>query len=329
MSTSVANLDVTQYVKVNSSRKSITLQSFRDEVRIALSNVKPSVENTVHHTLNGGDNPLQFLNIENDVWVLAMTSTSRLAITETDVVGNRDYYAEVAQGNIAGHSIATIQGENLDVDTSLPENLWCAGGLMVYPTSDEQWQVVSDSTEDNINGVGAQIVAVQYLDSSYNAQFEMVELNGVTPVQMVATDCYRSISVTVVQVGTSGSNQGLIGVTSIVSGNPRLCMNINYNISSHGFFTVPIGKTAYFTYGHSAIGKNKDAKIDIYITNGDNGIFVKSAFADLFQNSVVFLPKAPVGGFSEKTDIQFRCTTLNNNTDATAFLQILLVDNEN
>jgi len=83
MSTTMANLDTTQYVKVNSVRESITLQSFRDEVRITFSNDKPAMGNTVFHTLNGSDDPLQLLNIDTDVWVLAMTDRSGLAITET------------------------------------------------------------------------------------------------------------------------------------------------------------------------------------------------------------------------------------------------------
>lgn len=83
MSTSVANLDTTQYVKINSSRRNIVLQSTRDEVRIVLSDVKPSRSNTVFHTLNGGDAPLYLSNIDTDVWALSITGRSKLVITET------------------------------------------------------------------------------------------------------------------------------------------------------------------------------------------------------------------------------------------------------
>lgn len=338
MGTSVANLDVTQYVKVNSTHASITLQSSRDAVRVALSNVKPSLDNSVFHTLGGDDNPLQFLNIESDVWVLATSVHSNLVVTETDTVGKKDWYAEIIKGNVPGHSIVSVQGENLDVDVASPENLWGAGGRMVYPVAGEQWRVSSDNVNDSLSGDGAQIVAVHYLDVNYEEQVELVEMNGVSPVTMTATNCFRPISVTTVQAGSTlsntvqsvstQSNTGAITVFDSVTGNPRLDMQPLYNRSLHGFFTVPAGKTGYFIYGHSALGKNKDGKIDLYITSGDNGIFIKNSFADLFQNSVVFLPKAPIGQLTEKTDIQFICTTLNNNTDASAFVQMLLVDNE-
>ena len=90
MGTSVANLSTAEYVKINSGRKSITLQSIRDEVRIVLSSVKPALGNVVFHTLNGGDDPLQFSNIDTDVWALAITDTSKLVITETRLTSTAD-----------------------------------------------------------------------------------------------------------------------------------------------------------------------------------------------------------------------------------------------
>ena len=83
MATSVANLDITQYVKVNSQQGSVTLQSLRDTVRVVFSDVKPTRDNSVFHTLGDKDNPLQISDIDSDVWVLSMTDTSSLVITET------------------------------------------------------------------------------------------------------------------------------------------------------------------------------------------------------------------------------------------------------
>lgn len=328
MTTRSVNLSTTEYVKANQDRKSALLQSFRDEVRLVMSDVKPALGNTVFHTLKGGDRPQQLYNMDGDIWALAMTDRSKLTITETDNIGRNDWYTEVAKGDVVGHELAIVEGENLDVDITQPENLWCAGGLMVYPTAGEQWQIVSDSDDDSVAGVGAQLVILEYLDTDYEPQTEIIALDGTTPVLTVALDCFRPMRLLVIQVGAEGANQGNIAMTDVATGNPRICLTATYNRSAHGFFTVPAGKTAYFIYGHSAIGKNKDSKIDIYTTHGDNGVLMKSAFADLFQNSVVFIPKAPVGGFIEKSDIQFRCTTLNVNTDASAFLQLMLVDNE-
>lgn len=83
MSTSVANLDVTQYVKINSNAGSFTIQSHRDTVRVVVSDTKPALANTAFHEL-GGDTQ-SFMEIpytEEDVWVLAMTNRSKITITD-------------------------------------------------------------------------------------------------------------------------------------------------------------------------------------------------------------------------------------------------------
>lgn len=51
MTTSVANLDTTQYVKVNIGLNPITLQAHRDAVRIVFSDAKPAKSNTAFHIL--------------------------------------------------------------------------------------------------------------------------------------------------------------------------------------------------------------------------------------------------------------------------------------
>ena len=184
MTTSVANLDPTQYVKVNTNRNSITLQSMRDEIRIALSDVEPAISNTVFHTLNGGDNPLQFLNIETDVWVLSMTNRSKLTITETDAVGKpSDFFTEVGKGNVPGHSFVAIVGHNPSCSTTNFDDIWAGGGNMVLPTTGEELEIVSDSPLDTAGGDGARTVLISTLDTDLNPiSTAPVTLNGTSAV---------------------------------------------------------------------------------------------------------------------------------------------------
>lgn len=81
MSTSRANLDVTQYVKVADSGVYLLLQSHRDTVRVVFSDIKPAKSNTTFHELGGNNEPLSIPYTETDVWVLAMTECSALTIT--------------------------------------------------------------------------------------------------------------------------------------------------------------------------------------------------------------------------------------------------------
>lgn len=83
MSTVVANLDTTQYVKVSAGETSLVLQSHRDTVRIAFGHVRPARGNTAFHELGGAGKesmlPVPFTR--ESVWALAMTDRSSLSIT--------------------------------------------------------------------------------------------------------------------------------------------------------------------------------------------------------------------------------------------------------
>lgn len=84
MATTRVNLDTTQYVRVTSDplvASSLLLQSHRDTVRIAFSDVKPVKGNEVFHELGGEHPPLNIPSVDTAVWALA--TTDRCALTAT------------------------------------------------------------------------------------------------------------------------------------------------------------------------------------------------------------------------------------------------------
>ena len=264
-------------------------------------------------------------NVLPDILDVNIVSPDPVNVLNTNV---RDFYSEVSRGLVADHSIAIIQGENLDVDVATRENLWCVGGLLVYPTAGEQWEVLSGSANDTISGgTGATMVAITYLDVDYIEQIEVVLLDGITPVLTVATNMFRLQGLSVVGVGSSGFNEGDLTVQVAGGGNPRACLRANENNSLHGFYTVPAGKTGFITYGNAACKKADEAVVDFYLTNGDDGIFRRNKFADLYANTVYTQPIYPLGSIAEKSDIQFVAQSFNTNNEVSAFLQLLLVDN--
>lgn len=99
MTTSVANLSTSEYVRVNNGLNPLTLQSLRDAVRIAFSDVKPTLGNTSFHVLSGDDAPLQFEHIDSNVWALATTDKASLVITEIDA--SKSEYLRTAFGELA------------------------------------------------------------------------------------------------------------------------------------------------------------------------------------------------------------------------------------
>lgn len=86
MPTRSVMLSDVEYVRINVGKHPITLQAPRDEVRVVISDVKPSRDNTVFHTI-GDDEICHFEHVDTNMWALAINPTkSSLIVTEmTDI----------------------------------------------------------------------------------------------------------------------------------------------------------------------------------------------------------------------------------------------------
>lgn len=104
MPTSRVNLDTTQYVRVTSDplvASSLLIQSHRDTVRIAFSDVKPAKGNKVFHELGGEHPPFNIPRVDTAVWALATTDRCALTATqETLPVTPSSSFSEVATASI-------------------------------------------------------------------------------------------------------------------------------------------------------------------------------------------------------------------------------------
>lgn len=261
---------------------------------------------------------------------------SAIILVTNPVNSSSDFYTEVVKGNVPGHSIAGMQGVNNDVDTASRENLWCSGGMMTYPTSGEQWEIVSNDAADTSAGTGLQTALLVYYDSNYDQQFELITMNGVTPVATVATDCFRFIALVAQTVGSSRWNLGEVIVTVVSAGANRGCIRPLGNLSLHGFYTVPKGKTAYIIYGSTDVGKNKDCQVSLLVSSGGNTPFLELPWGRVYQNTAIISPIAPIapsvgftptGAIPEKSEIMFTCKAEVNNSFVRVLAQFLLVDN--
>lgn len=64
--------------------------------------------------------------------------------------------------------------------------------VAVQPTDGVQMEVVSTSTDDTLAGSGAQKVEIEYFTKTpWEKHTEVLEMDGTTPVNTVATDIYR------------------------------------------------------------------------------------------------------------------------------------------
>lgn len=242
-----------------------------------------------------------------------------------------EFLIEVAKGNVPGTILTSVIGGNFDVDVGTSEDVWTPGGQLVYPTSGEAWEIVSDNANDTAAGTGARQVFIQYLDTDYKIQNETVILNGTTPVPLVGTDAFRPEVTVVTAVGSTGFNEGKIDIRRISDGLLRSqiwwdAVAGGENVSSGTHFTIPAKKSGYLVGVYPTIGKNKDIILRMKNTDGDDGVFVTAFGLGMYEQTVPASLTTPGQKMPEKTDVKFVCETENNNSNVGVNFQLLLVD---
>ena len=128
---------------------------------------------------------------------------------------SKDFYLEVAKGNVAGHSAINKFGHNPSIATNTdPEDVWSGGDLYAfYPATAQAMEVLSDDDEDGGAGgdTGALTIQVYGLDTNWLEIEETVILNGTTIVNLANT-YIRMYRVMVLTAGSAGTNVGNIDV---------------------------------------------------------------------------------------------------------------------
>jgi hypothetical protein len=78
--------------------------------------------------------------------------------------------------------------------------------------------IVSTSAADSVSGAGARKLFIEGVDAGFNYQYEIIDLNGTTPV-VSALSFIRLLSANVVEAGAyGGTNLGTISISATTSG---------------------------------------------------------------------------------------------------------------
>jgi hypothetical protein len=171
----------------------------------------------------------------------------------------KDYFIEVSLGNVAGTSSSGKVHRSDDITNTSFMPIWGGALPMVFPTSSEDWEILSSSADDSAGGIGARKVLVNYLDDNYAEQSVIVDLNGLTAVS-VASDCFRPVSMIAILSGSEMHNVGLIIIQS-TSGDPRGYIKPEFSSSQDTYSTVPAGKTMVLIKASPYIAKNDSGKL--------------------------------------------------------------------
>lgn len=159
---------------------------------------------------------------------------------------------EVALSRRQGVSTWNKFGYNDDVDIATsPEIIAAFGGTFQYITTGETINIVSSSTNDDGSpaGTGANSIVVYGVDENWDAQTEVVTLNGTTTV--TTTTSWLGINRVAVYLSGSGKkNAGNITITASSSGYTMAYMPAGQSTTQQMLFYVPQNHQFLATFLH-------------------------------------------------------------------------------
>lgn len=256
-------------------------------------------------------------------------------------ITNKDFYLELAKGNVSGHSNINKFGTIPDFDTTDGRtDVWdgandAGSGLMTYTYSSSA-DIDRISSSDNGD---TQDIEIEGLDTNFDVVTQTITLNGQTPASLTTSlvRVFRMINrgstdiagtvYCFVNVATTG------GVPNTLT-NIRAEINNGHNQTLMAIYTIPNGKTGYMDrFEASVAGAKKSAEyeIDVYARPTGEAFQLKhrtslqDGGSSEWQHSFLTPDK-----FLAKTDIVIRVKILTaavTEASVSAGFDIVLVDN--
>lgn len=198
-----------------------------------------------------------------------------------------DYLTAIGIGEVTGHEPIRNFGYREGLTTSASgDDLW-GGAATTMPipnqTTGEQMTLVSTSANDSASGSGARTIHIHYLDAAGVYNYEIVTLNGTTPVNTVATNIRFVNQIHVITNGSFGAYAA--GNISIYkAGAPATVYSViaaGSNISLSSAMIVPAGKTFYLNQVKASATSTKPLTVRLRATCSPEGVIFPGVF--MFQ----------------------------------------------
>jgi len=211
------------------------------------------------------------------------------------------YENEVARGNVRGAYPISSYGRLISGSGVTQQLVRDIDGTVLNVPQSVQMSIVSTSANDTAVGTGCRSIIIEYLNGDLDLSYELVTLNGLTPVTTIATDIRWVESV---YLATAGSGKVAAGNITVSNG------GVSYGRITAGqrqmhssFYRVPRSKMLYISsvYAGSASG-NADSSVIIELAttqiNGldqqETGLFYTFAGIALQDSSTTLSLNAPL-----------------------------------
>jgi len=239
----------------------------------------------------------------------------------------RDFFLEVAKGNVPKHTLIRRAGINLDVDNATDEDVWAFGGDANWYTSAQSLAAVSSSVNDtNTAGTGARTLTINGLDSSYDAQTESVSLNGTTEVNLSNTYIFID-EIILLTTGSIETNDGDVDILIQSAGAELHRMAAGYGQQQGALYQIPNAKTGYLVDWSVSLTNGTAAEVEFQLMTHADGIGWRIRDAvQIDQGSPHHVNQLSYLSLPAKTRVRVRANTDTDNLGVAATFTLVLVD---
>jgi len=268
---------------------------------------------------------------EGFIWIKKMDTEDTVYIKYRQIVETKNYYTEVAKGNVSGTKVIHKFGRNTDVSTTTFEAIWNGGGRYTgFDAVDAQLvTIVSSVATDTVDGTGLRTLRLYGLDANLEEQIEDVVLNGTTPV--TSTLAYKRLDrAKGLTAGVDHYNNGDITIRqSVTTANIFAVIPATYNTTMIACYTIPSNMTGYILSQRAAIANKQSASVEVRIQVKSPGdVFTingESALNSIGTGFIYVDFKVPIK-LESGTDI-FIDAKASSSVAVSAFFDIMLVEN--
>jgi hypothetical protein len=211
------------------------------------------------------------------------------------------YEHEIARGNVRGAYPYAAYGKLTTSGAVTGVLIRDQDGTALQVPQGVQLSIVSTSANDTADGTGVRTVVVEYLNGDLDYSFEVVALNGTTPVTTLATDVRW---VQAVHAATVGSGTNAAGDITVANGGATYLKMMTGERTTHNSFTrVPRQRRLFVTelYAGSSSG-SAASKVLIEgvstqingLDQSETGLYYKVAGIALQDSSTTLSLTAPL-----------------------------------
>lgn len=315
------------------------LENFITHVKI---NSIPYAKNTINYQITNEDTVSVYYLNDRDARTLQGTTARFNKWTDLnddpyatlqDLLSDLDQFIyslvldplDKAKGRVKGLSQRAIAGINDAVSNVEFKDLWDHTLDLIYPTSGEQWSIVSSSSNDDLGGTGANTIIIFAMNDSFIEVSEIINMDGTTPVTTDTINWFRPGDTLVALSGSLQINDGTITITAVGSGEVRSVIKPGNGRTFNGFITVPVGKTMFVTQASAFAPKDEDVTIINRLLAFGSNTFISGGPVSVYQNSSI-LPFKSLPVLTEKTDIRLTAKSTNPSIRASLSIEFELLD---